>query len=62
VSKEKFDEIDTDHDGFITASELKASITDASGVSQEHIDAIVAMADEDGDQRISHEEYEKLLG
>lgn len=62
MSQEKFDAIDTDNDGFITASELSASITDASGVSQENIDAIVAMADDNGDQQISFEEYERLLG
>jgi len=62
VSKEKFDEIDTDGDGVITASELKASLEGTSGVSDDHIAAIVQMADDDGDQQISFDEYEKLLG
>jgi Ca2+-binding EF-hand superfamily protein len=62
VSKEKFDEIDTDGDGVITASELKASLEGTSGVSDDNIAAIVQMADDDGDQQISFDEYEKLLG
>lgn len=62
MSKEKFDAIDTDNDGFITADELKASLADTPGVSQENIDAIVAMADDDGDKQVSFDEYEGLLG
>jgi Ca2+-binding EF-hand superfamily protein len=62
MSREKFDEIDADGDGFVTASELKASLADQTGVSDENIETIVAMADDDGDQKITFEEYEKLLG
>lgn len=60
MSKEDFDAIDTDGDGSITASELKASLGDDPKISQENVDAIVALADEDGDKAISSEEYEKF--
>ncbi len=62
MSKEDFDAIDTDDDGFITANELKASLEGTSGVTDEQMATIVELADADGDQKISAEEYEKLLG
>jgi Ca2+-binding EF-hand superfamily protein len=62
VSKEKFDAIDTYGDGFITATELKASLEGTTGVSDEDIATIVQMADDNADQQISFDEYEKLLG
>jgi len=62
MSKEAFDAIDTDGDGFITAAEMKASLSDQSGVSDDNVATIVQMADEDGDQKITFDEYEKLLG
>ena len=63
MSREKFDAIDTDGDGFITAAELKASLEgEESGVTEDQMATIVGLADDDGDQKISPEEYENLLG
>ena len=58
MSKEDFDAIDTDGDGYITASEMLTSL--GSKVTDEEIVTIVTMADDDGDQKISYEEYAKF--
>ncbi|HEV7806309.1 MAG TPA: EF-hand domain-containing protein [Solirubrobacteraceae bacterium] len=58
MSKEDFDAIDTDGDGYITASEMLSSL--GSDVSDDDIATIVTMADQDGDQKISYEEYAKF--
>lgn len=60
-TREDFDAIDTDHDGYITADELKESLKDNPKVSDENVATITRMADEDGDQKISYEEYAKLV-
>jgi Ca2+-binding EF-hand superfamily protein len=60
MSKEDFDAIDTDGDGYITASELLTSLADNPKVSPDDIAAVIQMADEDGDNQISYEEYEKF--
>ncbi|MGH2733582.1 MAG: EF-hand domain-containing protein [Actinomycetota bacterium] len=62
MSREKFDAIDTDGDGFITAGELKNSLADIPNVSQANIDTIVAMADDNEDGKITYEEYTQFVG
>jgi len=59
-TREDFDAIDTDDDGYITADELKESLKGIPNVSDENIATIARMADEDGDQKITYEEYAKF--
>jgi Ca2+-binding EF-hand superfamily protein len=61
MSREDFDAIDTDNDGHITADELKESFKDNPKVSPENVATIAQMADEDGDQKITYEEYAKFV-
>ncbi|MFD7625510.1 EF-hand domain-containing protein [Streptomyces sp. NPDC059851] len=57
-----FNNIDTDGDGFITADEFKASLQRTNtNVSDENIEVIVRMADENGDKKIDFDEYTKLV-
>jgi Ca2+-binding EF-hand superfamily protein len=60
-TRQDFDEIDTDDDGYITANELKESLKDDPKVSPENVATIATMADEDGDQKITYEEYAKFV-
>ncbi len=61
-AKQDFDGIDTDGDGYITASELlKAMLTANPKTSDDNIVAVVTMADDDGDNKISYEEYAKFV-
>lgn len=60
MSKKAFDAIDTDGDGYITADELKASLGDEPDVSDDNIAAIIRMADDNGDQKITFEEYSSI--
>lgn len=60
-TRQDFDEIDTDDDGYITANELKESLKDDPKVSPDNVATIAAMADEDGDQKITYEEYAKFV-
>jgi Ca2+-binding EF-hand superfamily protein len=61
-ARQDFDVIDVDGDGYITASELlKEFVKDNPKVSDDNIVAIIQMADDDGDQRISYEEYAKFV-
>jgi calmodulin len=56
--KQDFDEIDADGDGYITASELlTASVKENPKISDDDIFTIITMADDDGDKKISYEEY-----
>jgi Ca2+-binding EF-hand superfamily protein len=60
-ARQDFDEIDTDGDGYITASKLlRESAKDNPKISDADIAAIIQMAD-DGNQRISYEEYTKFV-
>ncbi len=59
--REDFDAIDTDDEGYITADELEESFKDNPKVSPENVDTIARMADEDGDQKITYEEYAKFV-
>jgi Ca2+-binding EF-hand superfamily protein len=61
-TRQDFDEIDADGDGYITASEfLTASITENSKISHDDIVKIITMADDDGDKKISYEEYVRFV-
>jgi Ca2+-binding EF-hand superfamily protein len=61
-TRQDFDVIDVDGDGYITASELlKEFVKDNPKVSDDNIVAIIQMADDDGDQKISYEEYAKFV-
>lgn len=62
TTRQDFDAIDSDGDGYITASELlAASVKDNPKISTDDIVAIVTMADDDGDKKISYEEYARLV-
>lgn len=61
MSRADFEAIDTDGDGYITASELLRSMAENPNVSDDDMATVVTMADEDGDNRISLEEYEKFV-
>jgi calmodulin len=61
-TRQDFDEIDLDGDGYITASELlRASVKNNPKISDDNIAAIVQMADSDGDNKISYEEYARFV-
>jgi Ca2+-binding EF-hand superfamily protein len=60
-TREDFDAIDTDDDGYITADELKESFKDNPKVSTENVATIAEMADADGNQKITYEEYAKFV-
>ena len=61
-TRQDFDEIDVDGDGYITASELlRASVRNNPKISDDNIAAIVQMADSDGDNKISYEEYARFV-
>lgn len=61
-TRQDFDEIDVDGDGYITASELlRASVKNNPKISDDNVAAIVQMADSDGDNKISYEEYARFV-
>jgi Ca2+-binding EF-hand superfamily protein len=61
-TRQDFDEIDVDGDGYITASELlRASVENNPKISDDNVAAIVQMADGDGDNKISYEEYARFV-
>jgi Ca2+-binding EF-hand superfamily protein len=62
TTRQDFDEIDADGDGYITASELlTASVKDNPKISTDDIVAILTMADDDGDKKMSYEEYTRFV-
>ena len=61
-TRQDFDEIDVDGDGYITASELlRTSVENNPKISDDNVAAIVQMADGDGDNKISYEEYARFV-
>jgi Ca2+-binding EF-hand superfamily protein len=60
-TKEDFAKIDTDNDGYITADELKESLKGNPKISDDNVAQVAAMADKDGDQKITYEEYVKFV-
>jgi len=60
VSREKFDAIDADGDGYITASELMTSLGSDPKINDDDIVMILQMADENGDLKLTYEEYAKF--
>jgi Ca2+-binding EF-hand superfamily protein len=51
-TRQDFDEMDVDGDGYITASELlRTSVENNPKISDDNIAAIVQMADADGDNK-----------
>ena len=61
MSREAFDAIDTDGDGYITASELLKSLAEKPNVSADEMATVVTMADADGDNKVSYDEYAKFV-
>jgi Ca2+-binding EF-hand superfamily protein len=59
-TKDDFDAIDTDGDGVITASEMLTALGNNPNVSADDVATIVQMADEDGDSKVTYEEYAKF--
>ncbi|MEU9128700.1 EF-hand domain-containing protein [Kitasatospora sp. NPDC048540] len=56
-----FDAIDTNHDGFITAKEFREALQTPSGqISEANANAFVKLADKNGDDKISFEEYDAI--
>lgn len=60
-SREEFDKIDTDGDGTITAEELRKSLGDNPKISADHVAQIIALADDNGDQKLTFDEYEAFF-
>jgi Ca2+-binding EF-hand superfamily protein len=57
--KTKFDELDVDHDGTVTRTELKAALqrSHSTPVSEEELDDIIAHADANGNDTLEYEEF-----
>ncbi|KQV18706.1 hypothetical protein ASE03_19680 [Kitasatospora sp. Root187] len=60
-ARRQFNEIDTDGDGFITASELKSYLQKIPAVSDANAAQTFAFADADNDQEISYEEFKDFI-
>ena len=60
-SEKTLDQIDTDDDGYTTADELKESLKGNPKISDENVATVAQMADEDGDQKITYDEYAKFV-
>jgi Ca2+-binding EF-hand superfamily protein len=60
-TREDFDTIDTDDDGYITVNELQEYHKNDARLSEANIATIARMADEDGNQKVTYEEYAKFV-
>ena len=58
---ERFKKIDTNGDGRIDIAELRAELGQDPRISQEHLEAIVSLADLDGNGQMDVEEYARLV-
>ncbi|KAF9357727.1 hypothetical protein BGX34_009255 [Mortierella sp. NVP85] len=60
--REAFDVFDKDKDGLITNSELQGAMRNlGENLSQNEIDEMMREADKDGDQKISFDEFKKMM-
>jgi Ca2+-binding EF-hand superfamily protein len=57
----RFQKIDTNGDGRIDLSELRAELGKDPKITQEHLEAIVSLADVDGNGEMDVEEYARLV-
>ncbi|MET9340971.1 EF-hand domain-containing protein [Nonomuraea sp. NPDC003804] len=64
AAKAEFEKFDTDHDGVLTAGEIRQvnQALGGHGVTDEEIEAFVASADRDGDGNITLDEFVALVG
>jgi Ca2+-binding EF-hand superfamily protein len=60
-ARRQFDEIDTDHDGYIATDEFKAFLQKNPKVSDANARAAFDFADENGDEQISFEEFSRFI-
>jgi Ca2+-binding EF-hand superfamily protein len=58
---DRFAKIDTNGDGRIDVAELRAALGEDSKIAQEDLEAIVALADLDGNGEMDVEEYARLV-
>jgi Ca2+-binding EF-hand superfamily protein len=62
-AREAFDACDKDGNGFLNGEELRVAFSTVKHtVTDEELDAIVAYADENGDGKLSFEEFAKFVG
>jgi Ca2+-binding EF-hand superfamily protein len=64
AAKAEFERFDSDHDGVLTADEVRQvnRVLGAHAVTDQEIDAFMASADRDGDGRITLDEFLGLIG
>jgi Ca2+-binding EF-hand superfamily protein len=64
AAKAEFERFDTDHDGWITAEEIRRlnQAMGVRGISDAEIEEAIRSADRDGDGRIGLEEFLSLVG
>ncbi|MFK0229884.1 EF-hand domain-containing protein [Streptomyces sp. NPDC090303] len=60
-ARKQFDEIDTNHDGYISFEELKDYLELNPHVTDDNVSEILALADENGDGRIDLKEFRHLV-
>jgi Ca2+-binding EF-hand superfamily protein len=60
-ARRQFNEIDTDGDGFITASELKSYLQENPSVSDANAAQTFTFADTDNDQEITYDEFKDFI-
>lgn len=58
--EEQFAEMDKDQDGFITTTELKASLETNPKVSDEDVKQVMKIFDDSNDSKITLDEYRKF--
>jgi Ca2+-binding EF-hand superfamily protein len=58
---ERFKKIDTDGDGRIDVTELRAELGKDPRITKEHLETIISLADLDGNGEMDVEEYARLV-